>query len=67
MISWSPTPLSTETQEGVRRSYVPSAVMLGLIDGSKEAIAEARTHFLLEWQDGASLGNKVHYWNSPCF
>lgn len=51
----------------VRRWYVPSAVMLGLLDGSKEAVAQARAEFLLEWQDGAALGSKTHYWNSLQF
>jgi hypothetical protein len=53
--------------DGTRRWYVPSAVMLGLLDGSKEAIAEARAAFLLEWQEGATLGNNHHYWNSTQF
>lgn len=50
-----------------RLQYVPSAVMLGLLEGSKEAIAQARADFLLEWQEGATLGNRVHYWNSIQF
>jgi hypothetical protein len=50
-----------------RRWYVPSAVMLGLLDGSREAMAKARAEFLLEWRNGATLGNEVHYWNSPQF
>jgi hypothetical protein len=56
---------------GTRVAYVPSAVMLGLLDGSKEAIAQARKDFLVEWQDGHSLSrdpkNPIHYWNSPTF
>jgi len=50
-----------------RRCHVPCAVMLGLLDGSKEAIADARAAFLLEWSDGAKLGNPHHYWNSLQF
>ena len=53
-----------------RRWCVPSAVMIGLLDGSKEGIATARAEFLLEWQAGSSLchgSNNAHYWNSPQF
>ena len=56
-----------EHEEGHRRGHVPSAVMLGLIDGSPSAVAVARETFLLEWQDDASLGDADHYWNSPLF
>ena len=56
---------------GTRSWYVPSAVLLGLLDGSPAAIARARADFLLEWQDGLSLSrdprNTVHYWNSAQF
>ncbi|MDR1304969.1 MAG: hypothetical protein LBK76_07070 [Verrucomicrobiales bacterium] len=53
--------------ENGRRWHVPSAVTLALLDGSPSAVARARELFLLEWQDGAALGNPVHYWNSPTF
>lgn len=55
--------------KGTRVWYVPSAVMLGLLDGSEKAIAEARAAFLLEWQDGATIcsASNAHYWNSLQF
>jgi hypothetical protein len=58
--------------EDAKRWYLPHAILLGLIDGSPAAHAQAKEDFLLEWSHGqqlnrGGLGQGEHYWNSLKF
>lgn len=59
--------LELATGEQGDRWYLPHRVLLHLLEGTPEALAQAKQAFLMEWSHGQDLDRRTHYWNSHQF